>query len=189
LSSVHDRDADTDRESLRRARSEPEAFGVFYRRHVDWVLAFLARRVNEPEVVADLAAESFAAALIGSRRIDVAEIVPNAWLFGIVNNQLNAYLRRGKISRRAQMRLAIQRVGLDDRDLAHIESLAGDTVAVEILEQLPTQQRVAVRRRVIDERGYNEIADELGVTEATVRKRVSRGLAALRSQLNADRHV
>jgi RNA polymerase sigma factor (sigma-70 family) len=186
---VHEDDANTDRELLRRARSEPEAFGAFYRRHVDWVLAFLARRIDEPEVVADLAAESFAAALIASRRIDATSIVPNAWLFGIVNNQVHAYWRRGKVSRRAQKRLAVQRVELSDRDLAEIEALAGDTVAVAILERLPAEQRFAVRRRVIDERAYDEIADELGVTEATVRKRVSRGLAALRSQLREDHHV
>jgi RNA polymerase sigma factor (sigma-70 family) len=186
---VHDDDAEIDRELLRRARSEPEAFGVFYRRHIDWVLAFLARRIDEPEVVADLAAESFSAALIRSRRIDVTRIEPNAWLFGIVNNQVNAYWRRGKISRRAQKRLAVQRVELDDRDLAHIEALAADTVAVELLEGLPTDQRLAVHRRVIDERGYDEIADELGVTEATVRKRVSRGLATLRSQLGENHHA
>ena len=186
---MHEDDADTDRELLRRARSEPEAFGAFYRRHVDWVLAFVARRIDEPEVVADVAAESFAAALIASRRVDVSSIVPNAWLFGIVNHQVHAYWRRGKVSRRAQKRLAVQRVELSDRDLVEIEALAEDTVAVEILELLPAEQRFAVRRRVIDERGYDEIADELGVTETTVRKRVSRGLAALRSQLREDHDV
>jgi RNA polymerase sigma factor (sigma-70 family) len=185
---VHE-DVDTDRELLRRARSEPEAFGAFYRRHIDWVLAFVARRIDEPEVVADLAAESFAAALIASRRIDTSSIVPNAWLFGIVNNQVNAFWRRGKVSRRAQKRLAVQRVELSAQDLTEIEALGGDAAAVAILERLPSEQRIAVRRRVIDERRYDEIADELGVTEATVRKRVSRGLAALRSQLREDHHV
>jgi RNA polymerase sigma factor (sigma-70 family) len=186
---VHEDDANTDRELLRRARSEPEAFGAFYRRHIDWVLAFLARRIDEPEVVADLAAESFAAALIASRRIDETSIVPNAWLFGIVNNHVYGYWRRGTISRRAQERLAVQRVELSDRDRTEIEALSGDICAVQILERLPAEQRVAVRRRVIDDRGYDEIADELGVTQATVRKRVSRGLAALRSQLREDHNV
>jgi RNA polymerase sigma-70 factor (ECF subfamily) len=186
---VHQDDANTDRELLRRARSEPEAFGAFYRRHVDWVLAFVARRIDEPEVAADLAAESFAAALIALRRIDVTSILPNAWLFGIVNNQVHGYWRRGKVSRRAQERLAVQRVELSERDRADFEALAGDTTAVPILELLPAEQRFAVRRRVIDERGYDEIADELGVNEATVRKRVSRGLAALRLKLREDDHV
>lgn len=182
-------DADTDRELLRRAQSEPEAFGVFYRRHVDWVLAFLARRVDDPEVVADLAAESFSAALINARRLDLATVVPNAWLFGIVSNQLNAYWRRGRVSRRAQKRLAMQQVELDAEDRAGIEALATDEVAVEILGRLPESQRLAVRRRVIDEREYDEIARELGVAEPTVRKRVSRGLAALRSHLREDPRV
>lgn len=143
---VHEDDAATDRDLLRRARSEPEAFGTFYRRHVDWVLAFLARRIDEPEVVADLAAESFSAALIESRRIDLESIVPNAWLFGIVNNQLNAYWRRGKVSRRAQKRLAVQRIEVDEQDLVRIEALGADAVALQILERLPADQRLAVRR-------------------------------------------
>ena len=183
---VQDAETTTDRELLRRGRSEPEAFGAFYRRHVDWVLAYLARRVDDPEVVADLAAESFSAALVGSRRIDLATVVPNAWLVGIVNHHLHAYWRRGKVSRRAQKRLAVQRLALDDQDLAEIERMAEDTVAVDLLEQLPDEQRFAVRRRVLDEHTYGEIAGEIGVPEATVRKRVSRGLAALRSHLREN---
>ena len=39
---------------------------------------------------------------------------------------------------------------------------------------------VGSSRRVIAERDYTELADDLGIPEATVRKRVSRGLALLR---------
>jgi DNA-directed RNA polymerase specialized sigma24 family protein len=39
---------------------EPADFGLFYRRHVDWVLGFLARRTRDPELAADLCAEVFA---------------------------------------------------------------------------------------------------------------------------------
>jgi RNA polymerase sigma factor (sigma-70 family) len=185
---VPDQDAAIDRELLRRAASEPEAFGAFYRRHVDWVLAFLTRRVDDHDVAADLTAESFAAALIGFVRVDFESVAPNAWLFGIVNNQLHAYWRRGKVSRRAQKRLALQRVVLDDEDLTAIDRLANDAIAQTMLDELPEEQRAAVRLRVLDEHPYEHIADELGVPQATVRKRVSRGLATLRSQLKEDNH-
>src|SRR5579862_481762 len=59
------RDRRTDQELLAAALSvEPEAFTVFYSRHVDVVLAFLRRRTASAEIAADLMAETFAAALL-----------------------------------------------------------------------------------------------------------------------------
>ena len=43
-------------------RSEPEAFGMFYRRYERSVLGYFMRRTGDAEVAADLAAETFAAA-------------------------------------------------------------------------------------------------------------------------------
>ena len=42
------------------ARGDDRAFAVFYRRHLDGVVAFLRRRVPAPEQAFDLAAETFA---------------------------------------------------------------------------------------------------------------------------------
>jgi RNA polymerase sigma-70 factor (ECF subfamily) len=41
------------------------------------------------------------------------------------------------------------------------------------------QQAYAVLQRVVAERGYDELAAELGVSQDVVRARVSRGLRAL----------
>jgi RNA polymerase sigma-70 factor, ECF subfamily len=175
-----------DRELLRRAHTDPEAFGQFYRRHVDWVLAFLARRVDDHEAVADLAAESFAQALIGLARFDPDRGSPNAWLFGIVSHQLHAYWRRGAVSTRAQQRLAMERLDLDDADREELERLAEEPAAVKLLDELPDEQRDAVRGRILRQRSYRQLAHETGLTEATLRKRVSRGLAALRLRLRGE---
>ena len=172
---------------LGRATSDPEAFGAFYRRHVAWVVAYLARRVEDREAVADLVAESFAQALIALPRYDASRGDPNAWLFGIVSNQLSAYWRRGTVERRAQKRLAMQRQLPDADDLERIDRFGEEPVAVALLELLPDEQREAVRERVLRERGYDEIAVDAGVPEATVRKRVSRGLATLRGLKGAPR--
>ena len=45
---------------------------------------------------------------------------------------------------------------------------------------------MAVQAHVVAERDYAEIAQDLNVSEAVVRKRVSRGLAALRHRMGAD---
>jgi DNA-directed RNA polymerase specialized sigma24 family protein len=53
----------------------------------------------------------------------------------------------------------------------------------ELVRELPLEQQEAIRARVIDEREYGEIAQTLHTSEAVVRKRVSRGLAALRRRM------
>jgi RNA polymerase sigma factor (sigma-70 family) len=182
-----DGDSLTDIDLLGRAGSDPEVFGAFYRRHVAWVIAYLARRVEDREAVADLVAESFAQALIALPRYDASRGAPNAWLFGIVSNQLNAYRRRGAVERRAQTRLAMERQLPNGEDLERIDRFSEEPVAVELLAMLPAEQREAVRERVLRERPYDEIAVDAGVPEATVRKRVSRGLATLRRLKGASR--
>jgi DNA-directed RNA polymerase specialized sigma24 family protein len=53
-----------DLELLRATRAgDGQAFGAFYSRRRAVVLAFLGRRTRNPEVAADLLAETFAAAL------------------------------------------------------------------------------------------------------------------------------
>ena len=79
----------------------------------------------------------------------------------------------------------MQRLELTDEDIARIESLGG-LEAGELIEVLVPDQRVAVKAHVVDERDYAEIAHDLHVSEAVVRKRVSRGLAALRHRMGAD---
>jgi RNA polymerase sigma-70 factor (ECF subfamily) len=55
------------------------------------------------------------------------------------------------------------------------------------MEQLPEEQRVAVRGRVLDERGYAELAAELSCSQSVVRQRVSRGLRTIRRRLEGAR--
>ncbi len=54
----------------------------------------------------------------------------------------------------------------------------GDTSASCRLEQ-----REAVERRVLDESSYAVMAKQIGCSQQVVRKRVSRGLAALRERI------
>jgi RNA polymerase sigma-70 factor (ECF subfamily) len=58
-----------------------------------------------------------------------------------------------------------------------------DRTALELVDELPGDQRMAVRARVIDERDYPDIAKDLRCSEAVVRKRVSRGLGTVRARM------
>jgi RNA polymerase sigma-70 factor (ECF subfamily) len=52
------------------------------------------------------------------------------------------------------------------------------------LAALPPDQRAAVSARVLDDLEYEEIAVAARTSESVVRKRVSRGLAAMRARLD-----
>jgi hypothetical protein len=72
----------TDEDLLGQLSSDPAAFEVFYRRHVDRVVGFAARRVSEPADVADLVAATFVTVLTAARCYDRERGEPGAWLLG-----------------------------------------------------------------------------------------------------------
>jgi RNA polymerase sigma factor (sigma-70 family) len=165
---------------------DAEAFGMFYDRHVRTVLGYFARRTGDPDVAADLTAETFASALRARRRYRPGGAPAGAWLFAIAARRLADYHRRGRVEAKARQALAMERVplGADDAEMIR---LLGEDSAVSMLSTLPVDQRTAVRRHVVDERDYGEIAAEQQVSEQAVRKRVSRGLSALRSRMGGRR--
>jgi DNA-directed RNA polymerase specialized sigma24 family protein len=176
----------TDAELLARTGRDVDAFAVFYRRHVEWVLRVAARRTGSPEHAGDLTAEVFAAAMLAAGRFQArgASGEANNWLFGILLNKLAGFERRGAVERRGRRRLGLQAPVLPVDEFADVLADGGaDPSVVTLLNSLPEDQRAAVRARVIDERPYGEVAAVLQISEANARKRVSRGLAALRAGL------
>jgi len=172
----------SDSELLLGARTRSEPFGVFYERHFPAVLVFFRRRVPGPEEAFDLAAETFAAALASVARFQPGPEPPQAWLFAIARHKLSEALRNSRIQDEARRALAMQPIELDDAAIRILETMTG-APAVELLETLAPEQRAAIEAHHVEERGYAEIAAELHCSESVIRKRVSRGLAAMRSQL------
>jgi RNA polymerase sigma factor (sigma-70 family) len=165
---------------------DPEDFGRFYDRYVDMLLGYFARRTHDPEVAADLTAETFAAALVARRRFRRATTPAVAWLFGIAQHKLADYRRRGAAEDRMRRRLGMERVPVGEED-AELITLLGRDAAWQLIDELPPDQREAVRAHVLEDRAYGEIAIEESASEAVVRKRVSRGLGALRQKMGARR--
>lgn len=161
-------------------------FAAFYRRHEDAVLGYFLKRTRSAELAADLTAETFARALEGRERFDGRRGDAGAWLFGIARNVLSRSLDRGRVEDDVRRRLSMQPLVLDDQAIARIEAV-GDAPALDALAALPDEQAQAVRGRVIDEVGYEELARRLDCSESVVRQRVSRGLRAMRAELGNDR--
>ena len=164
----------------------PEDFGRFYDRHVRTVLGYFQRRTRNPELAADLTAETFAAALVARRRFEPGPVPASVWLFGIAQHKLADSHRRGAAEDRLRRRLGLERLALSEADVELIVWL-GDEVASQLVSELPEDQANAIRAHVLEDRPYSEIAAAGRTSEAAVRKRVSRGLTALRTRMGAGR--
>jgi RNA polymerase sigma-70 factor (ECF subfamily) len=161
------------------------AFAVLYRRYEALVLAYFRRRTRSPDVAADLAAETFAQALESRWRFRAvgSDGSAAAWLFGIAGHVHSRSVRRGRVEDRGRRKLGLPPLVLEDDALRLVAEADTDQAILKALERLPEDQRAAVRDRIIEEQDYPEIALRLSCSEAVVRKRVSRGLASLRRDL------
>lgn len=170
------------------AVNDGAAFSDFYRRHLPAVLAYLIRATGDPEGAADLAAEVFAAVLIAAPRYRPESESAGPWVLGIARNKLLESLRRGRVEAKARKQLGLGAIALEDEDLERVEALADQGMGrlAQLVDQLPEEERFAVRSRVIDERSYREIATELECSEMVIRKRVSRGLGRIRRQAGSE---
>lgn len=170
---------------------DPGGFVALYRRESELILTFCARRVLDAEAAVDLTAETFAQAYRGRRGFrGTTEPEARAWLLTIARRQIAGYLKRGSMDRRATERLGIQTPLLAPDEADEIERRAGLPPLREALgrelERLSGDQRDALRLRVVEERSYADVARTLGITEATARARVSRGLRALGAALGLN---
>jgi RNA polymerase sigma factor (sigma-70 family) len=175
----------SDADLLSSSARDPEAFGAFYDRYEDAVLAFFVRATGRSELAVDLAAETFAAALESVDGFRPSLGSAKGWLFGIARHNLADAWRRGTVEDRVRRRLGMARLVLDDEALAAVDELAGHAGpdALALLGELPRAQQEAIRARVLGERDYDELARELRCSPSVLRQRVSRGLKTLRAKI------
>jgi RNA polymerase sigma factor (sigma-70 family) len=178
---------------LRNLDGEPPLadFTRFYSRHAEALVVFFARRVWDPDLAFELAAETFARAFAGRGRFrGTTDDAAAAWLYAIARNELARWHRRGRVRKAATRRLGLEIVGLADEEFARIEELA-DLAPVRAavraaLGTLPAQQQEALELRVVAELPYDEVAARLKISEQATRARVSRGLQALARSMRAN---
>lgn len=179
----------SDAELLELAATDARAFGLFYDRFEAELLAFLYRATGRADIAADLTAEVFAAALQTRSGFDPRLGSARAWLFGIARHELADTWRRGRVEDRARRGLEVEALVLSDAALARIETELGPDRgdALQLLEELPDDQRQAIQGRVLDDRDYTELAEALQCSAGVVRQRVSRGLRTLRARMEQPR--
>jgi RNA polymerase sigma factor (sigma-70 family) len=175
----------SDDELLLRSVQDPETFADFYQRHAEAILRYFLHRTFDPEIAADLTAETFAEAFASRRRFDDRRSGAVPWLYTIAHRQFTRFLRRGRVEDRARRRIGVPRRSLSESQYERIEELidfedVGRAVA-RAFSLLSAEQREALTLRVIEDRPYEDVARILSCSQDAARARVSRGLHRLAS--------
>jgi RNA polymerase sigma-70 factor (ECF subfamily) len=180
----------SDGELLWAAKADPRAFSEFYRRHAVAVERWLRSQTPDLATAADLTAETFAQALTSLNRFrGTNDDQAIAWLFAIARNQVRRFYRQGRVELEACRRLGVQ-LDHDEDELvsleARLDALAETARLSEAVEALPDVQRQSLRLRVLDELGYDRVADLTGTSKQNARARVSRALRTLSFRFQGD---
>jgi RNA polymerase sigma-70 factor, ECF subfamily len=167
--------------------SDPDAFERFYRQHVEAVQRFVARRVADPYLAADLTADVFVAVIVSAGSYRRSRGEPVAWLYGIARNVVAGERRRN--AKELQTAAHIRgRELVDEDDLAALhERIDRESAARELyrdLTGLPAGERAVLELVALDGLSVGEAGRALGIGAVAARVRLHRARRRLRSRLD-----
>jgi RNA polymerase sigma-70 factor, ECF subfamily len=167
---------------------DPEHFGALYERYRDRIHAYLRSRTTSEEDAADLTQQVFAQALGALPRYRARQLSFGAWLFRIARNVAVDFHRR----RKATVPLdlvpeALQPAATEDTAsrVLEEESLAR---LRELFIALNAESRELLTLRFVGQLTAPEIAAVLGISEAAIRKRLTRLLQSLKERYDEPTH-
>ncbi|WP_432108848.1 RNA polymerase sigma factor [Streptomyces sp. AA1529] len=168
------------------AARDPQQFEQFYRRHVEGVTRFVARRVGDPHTAADLTAEIFLAVLDSAHTYRPGRGSETAWLYGIARNVVSSERRRVARDSARDQRISGRRL-LDADDIARLEEkLDAESPgrrALDAMKRLPEGERAVLELVAVDQLTVSEAAASLGIRQVTARVRLHRARRALRADI------
>ena len=158
-------------------------FERLYRANVDAVTAYFARRTVDPQVVADLTADTFVAVITGFASFDPRKGTARAWLFGIAGHVYAAHCAAYSQQQHRLERLGGRRELDQDQVDELLERIDAERTArglLAALARLPERDRAVID--LVDIAGLqpSEAAAALGLAPGTVRMRLMRARARLR---------
>lgn len=178
---------------MRRAKTEPGAFGEIFDMHYDRIFAYALKRTGDVDIAADVAAETFAKALKSLGWYTWRGIPLSAWLYRIAANEIRMYIRKQKYAPASLSALIDAGYEPEDEELvgerraieARLSSVQEERSALEALSTLSNGEQDLIALRYFQGLKTREIADILKRPEGTVRSMLSRTLGELRKALAA----
>ncbi len=147
--------------------------------HLGWVQRLALSLARDRDAADDLAQD---VARVWLEKRPAHSDGPRGWLANVAR-KLALDRARSEISRKARERSAARPEG---ESYEVVERGARQRRVVEAVMQLAEPYRSTILYRYLDDLSTREVAERMNVPEATVRKRIERGLALLRERLDRE---
>ncbi|MDP2929988.1 MAG: RNA polymerase sigma factor [bacterium] len=178
-----------EKELVRKAKKDSEAFGRLYDEHYRKIFGYVLRRTGNIETTQDIVSETFLKALKNLWKFKWQNVPFSSWLYRIASNEIVNFYRHKKPA----VSLASIAEPVFEKDILEGISLAQERLKehqdfLEIRKQiglLPEKYQQVLALRFFESKQIKEIAEILGKREGTIKSLVHRGLKRLKGQFNA----
>jgi type II secretion system protein G len=158
------------------------ALDQIVRRHIALVYSSALRQVRDPDLSQDITQAVFLVLAQKARTIR-SGVALAGWLLAVTRRACVDAMRRRAIQRRHELAAAKnESIAVEADYWAEIEPLLDAA-----MDRLPAVDRDAIVLRYFNDRSFADVGTELGVSEDTARRRVSRAVEKLRMIFAKDR--
>lgn len=182
-------DLNEEKELIRRAQRDPEAFGQIYDQYYPKIFGYVLKRTANLENTQDIVSETFLKALKNLWKFQWRNISISSWLYKIATNEINQYFRKGKYK-------SVSLDGLQEQGFEVVALHNPEAEFMKAQEQLKKQKdflmcqkkiaeldikyQEVITLRFFEQKEIKEISEILGKSEGTIKSLLHRGLEKLR---------
>lgn len=165
------------------ADDHPDVFTSIYEQTLPRVQIYLNKRLKNQAAVAEIQQNAYLKLHRMRHRFN-AEYDPWQWVYVILRSEMLDYLKKSQQESLLLENFLSQNTA---EDRYHYEaSDEGDERLEPLLESLDPKSKELIQRRFFNEESFEELAEEMGIAPAGIRKRLSRALKSLRDRLGED---
>ena len=183
-------DLSEERELVRQAKKDPDAFAELYDQHYPKIFGYVLRRTANLEAAQDITSETFLKALKKLWQFQWRSISFSCWLYKIAANEVNQHYRKAEYKKSVSLE-ELQERGFEllsphDPENELIEAQEKLKQHQDFLEiqgrivRLPAKYQEVIALRFFERKQIKEIAEILGKKEGTIKSLLHRAVERLR---------
>ncbi len=187
---VTNMDLDQEKELIRKAQKDPDAFAKLYDHYYPKIFGYVLRRTANLDAAQDITSETFLKALGKLWQFEWRNISFSPWLYKIATNEINQCFRKAEYKKSISLE-ELQEQGfelLSPHDpeselIAAQERLKQHQDFLEIqkrITRLPDKYQEVIALRFFEKKQIKEIAEILGKREGTIKSLLHRAVERLR---------
>jgi RNA polymerase sigma-70 factor (ECF subfamily) len=179
--------AEPDEVLAERAKTDREAFGILYERHLRKVYNYVYYRTGSVADAEDLTARAFYQALNNLHRYQVQGVPFSAWLYRIAHNLVANWHRDTGRHRAQPIDGMIELPDPHDDPPLVAEDIEERRELRRVISTLPAERQQLLILKFVEQMPNAAIAEVMGRSEGAVKALLHRTVVSLKSQLSPEK--